>query len=247
MKPAKNAGYSGWAYIEDRDYAENPSHFTRALLLILRDLQNLFEFVEPSEEGRTAFSFRIHALLMRTCIEVEANFKAILYSNNFTKKKTNIQDYRKIDVTHHLSSFLVVLPMWNGESPVFQPFKAWHQYRGLEAKNGEAQLNWYSTYNKSKHDRQQDFKEANLGVLIEAVAGLLVLVSSQFKDVTFDAGSNGLLIEENYHPYESSIGELFRIKYPDDWDDDEIYDFDWSVLKKSSDRFGKINYDDIVS
>ena len=54
-----------------------------------------------------AFSYRIHALLMRTCIEVEANFKAILEENTFTpppNRSLNMTDYRKVDATHHLSS-----------------------------------------------------------------------------------------------------------------------------------------------
>ena len=75
MKPAPNSGYSGWAYIHDRDYAKNAEHYVRALVLIQNDLQSIFEYLEPSDESRTAYSYRIHALLMRTCVEVEANFK----------------------------------------------------------------------------------------------------------------------------------------------------------------------------
>jgi hypothetical protein len=80
----------------------------RALVLIQNDLQSIFEYLEPSDESRTAYSYRIHALLMRTCVEVEANFKAILEENTFTappKRSLNMTDYRKVDATHHLSSY----------------------------------------------------------------------------------------------------------------------------------------------
>ena len=39
---------------------------------------------------------------------------------------------------------------------------------------------------------------------------------------------------------EASTGSLFRIKYPEDWADDELYDFDWTVLKNENDLFGKM-------
>jgi hypothetical protein len=82
--------------------------------------------------------------------------------------------------------------------------------------------------------------------LVMAVAGLLVLISSQFCDQDLDAGPTGLMASVgDYHPMEPSIGSLFRIKYPDDWTDAECYDFDWTVLKTQANRFDKINYDAI--
>lgn len=79
-----------------------------------------------------------------------------------------------------------------------------------------------------------------------AVAGLLVLISSQFRDQDFTAGSEGITFSGYaYHPMEPSIGSLFRIRYPDDWADAELYAFDWTVLMEQNDRFEKIDYDAI--
>lgn len=251
MIEGQNAGYSGWAFIEDREYAQNPEHYIRALILIQNDLQSIFEFVEPADESKTAFSYRIHALLMRTCIEIEANFKAILDENIFTRpsgRSLNIRDYRKIDVTHHLSSYEAVLPIWNGTSPSIKPFEPWFAFRGQSAPNGGVTLPWYRAYNASKHDRQQEFKEANLWNLIQAVSALLIVVSAQFKTVTFDAGPDHIIMGSGtYHPYQHSIGSLFRIKVPSDWAEDESYDFNWSELKNEPVRFQKIDYDSIIS
>jgi hypothetical protein len=185
---------------------------------------------------------------MRTCIEIEANFKAILEANTFSPqagRSLTIRDFRRIDVTHHLSSYEAMLPMWNGVSPAIKPFEPWRAPRGQAAPQG-VPLSWYQAYNASKHRRQQAFKQANLWTLIEAVAGLLIVVTAQFKAVKFDALPDHLLAGAgDYHPHEDSIGELFRIKYPDDWGDDEIYDFDWSTLQADADRFEKIDYDAI--
>jgi hypothetical protein len=249
IKPSRQSGYSGWAYIEDREYAKNPEHYVRAFTLIQNDLQSIFEYIEPSDECRAAYSYRIHALFMRTCIEIEANFKAILEENIFTpppKRSVNMTDYRKVDFTHHLSSYEVFLPIWNGTPPIFKPFEPWKAGRGLPKTTGlDVSLPWYRAYNASKHDRQDEFKKANFENLVMAVAGLLVLISSQFRDVDFSAGGALMGVTEHYHPMEAATGDLFRIRYPDDWLDEELYDFDWMVLRNQKDRFEKINCDAI--
>jgi hypothetical protein len=242
------AGYSDWAYIIDRDYAKNAEHYVRAFVLIQNDLQSIFEYLEPSDECKGAYSYRIHALLMRTCIEIEANFKAILEENNFTPpsgRSLNIFDYRKVDATHHLSSYEVMLPIWNGTPPMLKPFEPWKARRGR--KLYIPRLPWYQAYNKSKHDRQDEFKKANLDNLVMAVAGLLVLISSQFRNQDFSAGPTTVSVSGyDYHPMDASIGSLFRIRYPNDWTDAELYEFDWTLLKNQKDRFEKINYDEII-
>jgi hypothetical protein len=187
---------------------------------------------------------------MRTCIKVEANFKAILEENTFTpppKRSLNITDYRRVDVTHHLSSYEVILPIWNGTSPTFKPFEPWRAWRGLPKANGiDLSLPWYQAYNASKHDRQDEFKRANFENLVMGVAGLLVVISSQFRDRNFSAGGAVMGIKGfDYHPLEAATGDLFRIKYLDDWLEEEKYDFDWMVLKNHNDRFEKINFDEI--
>jgi hypothetical protein len=171
MKPHPNSGYSAWAYIIDPEYATDPGHYVRALNLIQNDLRSLFEFIEPSDKCKEAYSYRVHALLMRACIEVEANFKAIFRENIFSKSKPSMTDYKKIDKTHRLSSYEVLLPMWDLYPRIFKPFEPW--------KAGHT-LPWYQAYNASKHNRHEAFKRANLENLVSAVAGLLVVISSQF-------------------------------------------------------------------
>ena len=230
IKKRHNSGYSSWAYIIDREYAIDPAHYVRAYKLIQRDLENIFEFVEPSNQSKKAFSYRIHALLIRTCIEIEANFKSIFSENTFKipqKCSLNINDYRKIDVTHHLSSYKVSLPIWNGAPRIICPFKPWRQCRGKKDSTN-SRIDWYQAYNASKHDRHRSFKEANFENLINAVAGLLIVVTSQFGKQEFSAGSTVVSLSAGeYHSMRPAIGSLFRIQYPDDWLDEELYDFDW--------------------
>jgi len=233
-----NSGYSAWGYIIDHDYAKSPEHYTRAFLLIQNDLQKLFEYIEPADVNLKTYSYRIHELFMRTCIEIEANFKAIFEENAYSKNGNwNIRDYKLIDVTHHLSSYTIEIPIWSGSNSIFAPFKEW--------KTGGS-LKWYQDYNASKHDRQKEFCRANFENLLNAITGLLILLSSQFRKEDFSTGSRGLAIGGyDYYSGEPGIGGFFRITFPIDWSDDEKYDFDWSVLKQDNDRFYKVDYDKI--
>ncbi|MBC8394738.1 MAG: hypothetical protein ISS57_08750 [Anaerolineales bacterium] len=242
-----NSGYSQWAYIVDRSYADSPEHYIRAFIIIQSDLQRLFEFIEPSDQNLIVYSYRIHELFMRTCMEVEANFKAILRENIYNpidkkgkvrpEKRWNIHDYRKVNSTHHLSAYKVYVPIWDGESSIFEPFKQWAD---------STELSWYQAYNKSKHDRRNEFKEANLENLLSSFAGLLVLLSSQFRTEDFSPGSSSISGNtDSYYFTKPALGGYFHIEFPNDWDDSEQYEFNWSELKNESDRFQKINYDSL--
>ena len=239
--------YSDWAYIVDKSYSNNPQHYIRAFLMIQSDLIKLFEFIEPADENIKTFSFRIHSLFMRTCIEIEANFKAILQENIYTPKDKkgkkrkesawNISDYKLIDKTHHLSSYTIELPIWNGSKNKFNPFSDWRENKSLF---------WYKAYNQSKHDRQNNFKKANFENLMNAVSALLILLSSQFKRENFSPGPTGLSVKTaSYYSGNFGIGNYFIVNFPTDWQEDEKYEFEWSELSKRSVKFQKINYDNI--
>lgn len=248
IKPASNSGYSGCAYIVDREYAKSPEHYTRAFNIIQNDLIRLLEFIEPADENLITYSYRTHELLMRTCIEIEANFKAIFRENIFNptdlqgrsrgETSWNIRDYKRINKTHHLSSYKVIIPIWRGEKSIFIPFQDWD--------SGSA-LSWYQAYNKSKHDRHNEFKQANFENLLNAISGLVVLLSSQFRTQSFSTGDSVRSLESNsYYETESAIGGFFHIEFPNDWDEEEIYDFNWTTLSNDSNRFEKINYDEVI-
>lgn len=245
MKPAQNAGYSGWAYIVDPDYAKSPEHFVRAFLLIQDDLREIFEYVEPSDVGKTAYSYRIHALLIRTCIEVEANLKAIFDENICSRPAETMRQFRKVDASHHLSSYRIKLPIWSPTPLVLCPFQPWRTLRGAGTPAaGAPGLPWYQAYNASKHNRLDQFHKANLENLVAAVAGLLVLISAQFKGEDFSPGAVALTTRGlDDQQMEPAIGSLFRVGYPNDWAENDLYDFDWSTLKGQADRFQKFDYD----
>lgn len=251
VKEQFNSGYSDWAYIIDKEYSTEPEHYTRAFLIIQEDILKLFQFVEPSDLNNKTYSFRIHELLMRICIEVEANFKAIFRENIYTptiqngrrrgqprtEKDWNINDFKLINKTHHLDDYEITLPFWKGTENSRKPFLKWKTDESLE---------WYQAYNQAKHDRLNNFEKANLKNLIDAYCGLGVLLSSQFRHVDFQPGPDNLQASGYcYFGGGFGIGDYLIVDYPDDWTDEEMYDFNWTELQKEEIKFNKFDYNNV--
>lgn len=223
------------SYILLSSYADQPSNYVRAFLLLQKDLQALFEYIEPADQNLSAYSFRTHELLLRTCIEIEANFKAIFRANTYSKTRNlNITDFVKIDKSHYLSDYTVKMPYWTGRGAVRTPFADW--------KSGHS-LTWYQAYNTSKHDRAQGLKDATLESLIEAFCGLAAVLTSQFLFHDFGPANGSLKLEGIGDGYEEGLGEYVRLKYPSAVPAVERYDFKWEDLRKSNDPFQKFDYD----
>jgi hypothetical protein len=227
-------------------YSQSPSRYVRAFLLLLKDLQELFDYVEPADNNLSCYSYRIHALLLRACVEVEANCKAILKENGYIKKDKkgkdadmNMSDYKKLNLTHRLSSYQVKVPYWSGNKNIRTPFSAW-------ATNGS--LPWYEAYNTTKHDRLAEFQAATFEHLLDACCGVLVILSAQFETNDFSPGNTLLAVSgsNDNDGMESGIGNYFRVKFPDDWPQELRYEFDWQKLKNEPDPFQNIDYSKIT-
>jgi hypothetical protein len=74
----------------------------------------------------------------------------------------------------------------------------------------------------------------------------ITVATKSFHCESFSPGDSVLGIDvDNYFEREFGIGDYLKIKFPTNWQDNEKYDFDWSVLKKEEDRFEKIDYNSI--
>lgn len=230
-----NSGKS--KYLRHKDFADSPEQYVRPFLLIQKDLQHLFDYIEPSDQNLNCYSYRIHELLTRTCIEVEANCKAILIENGYRKSgDLNMGDYKKINASHRLSSYEIALPLWNGTNKIRTPFSNW----GVGGS-----LSWYQAYNSTKHDRHGEFKQACFDNLIESICGLTTILSAQFCQEDFIPSAGLLAVGGSYDGMESAIGDYFRVKFPNDWPDHEKYDFTYEDINKSDFDIGKFDYNKV--
>lgn len=227
-----------WKYMLHPKFAQAPEHYVRAFLILLNDLKQLFDYVEPADTNLECYSYRIHSLLLRTCVEVEANCKAILKENGYSRPGDwNMGDYKKIERTHLLSSYEVRVPNWSGSTNTWSPFFAWSTGKDLP---------WYDAYNTTKHDRHSQFEKATFKHLVDASCGLLVLLSAQFETNDFSPGPNLLSVDGPRDGMESGIGDYFRVGFPMTWPQDLRYDFDWSKLESDPDPFQTFDYSKIV-
>lgn len=227
------SGHGG--YVRHPKYAEGGAQYVRSYLLIQKDLLELFDYVEPAERNLGCYSYRIHALMLRACVEVEANCKAILRENRYAQGDWTMKDYRNIETSHRLSSYRVVMPLWSGDGAVRTPFAAW-------AAVPAAPLPWYQAYNTVKHDRHEQFEQATFEHLVDACCGLVALLFAQFRNENF-TGVDYLTLDGPSDGTESAIGGYFRVAPPRDWSMPERYEFDWQALKDSdADPFAAFDY-----
>jgi hypothetical protein len=215
-------------------FAINPGHYVRAFGIIQQDFQKLIEYIEPADENEKAFSFRIHELLVRTSIEVEANLKAILLENGYAKQRDlkMKDDYLKVERSHRLSAFRVQMPFWRGVKSERTPFSAW--------ANGQP-LPWYQDYNAVKHDRNREFPKATFASLVDAISGLAVVLSAQFVRQSFiPTDRMSWAIETEFVP---AIGDFFQVRFPTDWPQNEWYELgDELALMGEVDPFANYPY-----
>ena len=232
----ENSGWSAWQYMRHPAYAESPQRFVQGYLMIQKDLAHILEYVEADDRNGSVFGYRVHELLMRTCVEVEANFKAILKANLFKcRRRWSMREYSRVEHSHRLSDYQVLLPTWRGSMGEFSPFGAWKDERPLP---------WYEAYNESKHDRHESLIAANLQMLIQAIGGLVVLLTAQFNREDYSGSPDVLALSgPTVHKWEAAIGGVFRVEHPNNWHHDQLYDFDWRDLKDVPDPFQKFNYD----
>jgi hypothetical protein len=230
-------------YLRHEKFANDPQHYVRAFLMLQEDLMELFKYIEPDDQNLSTYSHKIQQLLTRVCIELEANWTAILKENGYKKQSNNlnIEDYNLIEFSHRLSKFQVRIPNWSGAKNIRAPFTNW-------AEGTDNQLEWYRAYNKAKHDRHSHFKYATFDNLLDALSALAIVLASQFYQEDYSHQPDTLIVGGGYGSDDemtSSIGGFFRIKYPTDWAVKERYDFDWKSLSQKSEPFADFDYNQL--
>ena len=198
--------------------------------LIIRDLYELLDFVEPHNDNEKTYSHRIYELFLRTATEFESNCKGILKANGYNKKDEDLKasDYFKIAKAARLSEYVVTFHRWLPERK-FKPFEQW---ANAEYKS----LPWYKSYNNVKHNRYKCFSEANLGNLMNAVAGLLCILHAQIGENMVEAGIERVYSSQNKQ--EEVHTAAFMIKAPA-FTEEEQYDFIWDEIKMTAEPVQK--------
>ena len=205
-------------YLSDDRFAcqaEMQSLVTTARM-IMDDLYEVFNYLEPDDGNLNVYSHRIYELLLRTATEVESSFKGILKANGYGKaeKDMSMLDYFKIARAARLYEYKVVFDRW-ATAHEFKPFVTWNAATYTP-------LAWYQGYNNVKHNRYSYFKQANLQNLINTVAALLSILYAQYGENMAYGFVNGLSTSQSTQ--ERLVIGLFTITLPT-YPDAEQYDF----------------------
>jgi hypothetical protein len=135
--------------------------------LLIKDFQNLLEFIHPVDDNLQTYSHRTYELFLRTSTEFENVCKDKLKRDGHPKRPEgmSIGDYKTLNTKLKLDEAEIGLLFWDSSpnQKYIQPFGDW--------ATGQP-LGWYSSYNQVKHNRSTDFKEANFQNLISALSGL---------------------------------------------------------------------------
>lgn len=152
--------------------------FWSALSTIYADLESTFRYIHPVSDHLHVYSLRYYELLLRTATEFESVCKTEIINNRLSRKNIkdlNIEDFFKLE--EHFKSLPIEGPkkqLANWKVGYFfdpilyrQPLLPWKTTHILP---------WYRAYNEVKHNRQLNYKKANLENVLDAIASLFLIL-----------------------------------------------------------------------
>lgn len=173
------------------------------LSVLSQNLALLFQTIEPDKINYHVFGHNIRNLLILTCTEVEAQLKGV-YQSIARKEKDRYYttDYVKLCEILKLKDYSVNLGYFPLDNDI-EPFKNW------DASMPTKSISWYDNYNAVKHDRENQFSKATLWSVIEAIAGLAILLIAQYG--------------ENLPYWKEQIGGFFTFNTTPNWEFTDKY------------------------
>jgi hypothetical protein len=148
----------------------NPLPYRGAFGILSRDFERIGEYVEFEESNDQVYSHRLFEILLRSCTEFESICRDILLTEGYDKKRDDmdVRDYATLDSSLVLSSCRVGVLLWQPAPLYLKPFEAW--------ATKAPKLTWYQDYNSVKHNRQHNFKYANLANVCKSMAAVYAIL-----------------------------------------------------------------------
>ena len=165
------------AAFDDEDTCRRLIIEIQAADLLLGKVRDVFGTVHPAGRNRHAYGHEIRSLLILACTEVESAWKAVLRASRYVPpagggRFWTTKDYVKLERPMRLREWAVAMPLFPDYGAIL-PFRRW------KIAEPTASLRWYAAYNAAKHDREESFAEATLGMLVESAAAVFVMMAAQ--------------------------------------------------------------------
>jgi len=151
---------------------------------LTEELKEISRFVEFTQSNFKTHSIAFTRLLLSAGSEVDVVAKQLCKRYAPTTKFRNINECRDT-LLRHLPALPTIETTMHRHKLNFIPWKEWES-----GKNPE----WWTAYNKVKHQRNANYGLANLEMCLEATAGLCVLVGYLYPAVIED-GFNAWRLE----------------------------------------------------
>ncbi len=186
------------------NHHEIPAHLNY-FLCIEDDLQRLSRWIEFSPDNEAVYSIELARLLMTASAEVDVVAKALCKAIDHESKASNIHAYQSklIKAVPMLPDAKVLMPRYG---MTFNPWASWNKK--------ENPPDWWTGNNKVKHHRAEHFNQANLKNVLNATAGLLILLLLFYsKDSHYLSPTPKLFCPRSFAIME---GESLRLLIPDE-------------------------------
>ena len=143
------------------------------LLAIEADLERLSRFIEFDQRNFDCFSVEISRIMLAAGSEVDVVCKQICRKLNHGSSASSINLYRNeiCAVYPHIPDFEVLLPRYG------LTLKPWSNWRTQSTPP-----DWWTAYNKIKHQRDAEYHRANLQNALNSVGGLFIMVLYLYKE-----------------------------------------------------------------
>lgn len=181
-------------------------------LSLEKSLIEIGDYIAITNANANSYSLKIMQLYFAVCTETESVFEQI-YKNVNNAKPERSSIYRNMEMLTSLfpniRECMVNLNM-TGEALSFKPFDTmFHNHAANKEekttkKAVERKRSWWRQYNAVKHERLENFDQANLGNLLEALAALHILnimyAISLYDECTKHYDATFVLIRSEYQP-----------------------------------------------
>lgn len=136
-------------------------------IVLEEDFMNTLRYVELQQDNFNTYSVEFNKLLQSICSEFDVVCKEICKLYDTTKN--NIKEYAEVILRKFENLTNEVINLRGDNSFFLKPLENW--IVNPEYKSPQ----WWHDYNSVKHDRANNFRKANMGNVLEALASLYLI------------------------------------------------------------------------
>lgn len=187
--------------------------YWRNFLSLEKNLFDILEYVQIDKKNFNTFSIKNARLILSVGGEIDSILKNLCNQINNIKKHENINDYRGTILKYYGNKFGRKKTYVVNYDIIFSPWKDWNKKK---IKNPD----WWSDYNKIKHNREDNFDKANLKNILYCMAGLHIALFFYNQEV--GGHGSGMFYDESWGSGVDRVGDskdlnedtvLFKLTY----------------------------------